>query len=138
MERKVFTRLSGEVARTINDALTHAGFRRSQNIAYKPSCESCQACISVRIVVDAFEASRSLARVAERNRGLVGEVVDPGHEEQFTLLRRYLDAAIRAAACPKCRCSTMSRWSRIRRRNTVLSSTAAKLAKVRANSSPSR
>jgi len=93
MERKVFTRLSGEVARTLNDALTHAGFRRSQNIAYKPSCESCQACISVRIVVDAFEATRSLARVAERNRDIVGEVVDPwATEEQFALLRRYLDA----------------------------------------------
>jgi arginine-tRNA-protein transferase len=92
MERKVFTRLSGEVARALNDALTHAGFRRSQNIAYKPSCESCQACISVRIVVDAFEASRSLVRVGERNRDVAAEVVDPwATEEQFTLLRRYLD-----------------------------------------------
>jgi len=92
MERKVFTRLSGEVARTLNDALTHAGFRRSQNIAYKPSCEACQACVSVRVVVDAFEPSRSFQRVSARNADLAGEVVDPwATEEQFALLRRYLD-----------------------------------------------
>jgi arginine-tRNA-protein transferase len=93
MERKVFTRLSGEVARSINDTLTHAGFRRSQNIAYRPACEACQACISVRVVVDAFEPTRSFERVAQRNGDIAGEVVDPwATEEQFALLRRYLDA----------------------------------------------
>lgn len=93
MERKVFTRLSGEVARSLNDSLTHAGFRRSQNIAYRPSCEGCQACVSVRVVVDAFEPSRSFERVRDKNTDIVGEVVDPwATEEQFALLRRYLDA----------------------------------------------
>jgi arginine-tRNA-protein transferase len=92
-ERKVFTRLSGEVARTLNDSLTHAGFRRSQNIAYRPSCEGCQACVSVRVIVDAFERSRSFERVVSKNADLIGEVVDPwATEEQFALLRRYLDA----------------------------------------------
>lgn len=93
MERKVFTRLSGDVARPLNDTLTHAGFRRSQNIAYRPSCEACQACISVRVVVDAFEPSRTFQRVQARSADIVGEVVDPwATEEQFALLRRYLDA----------------------------------------------
>lgn len=92
MERKVFTRLSGEVAKPLNDTLTHAGFRRSQNIAYRPACETCQACISVRVVVDAFEPSRSFQRVQARSSDIAGEVVDPwSTEEQFALLRRYLD-----------------------------------------------
>lgn len=92
LERKVFTRLSGELARTLNDTLTHAGFRRSQNIAYKPNCEGCQACISVRILVDAFEPSRNQTRVSARNRDLAAEVIDPwATEEQFALLRSYLD-----------------------------------------------
>jgi len=92
MERKVFTRLSGEIGKSVNDVLTHAGFRRSQSIAYRPSCESCHACVSVRVVVDAFEPSRSFQRVAQRSADLVGEVVDPwATEEQFALLRRYLD-----------------------------------------------
>jgi arginyl-tRNA--protein-N-Asp/Glu arginylyltransferase len=92
MERKVFTRLSGEVARPLNDTLTHAGFRRSQNIAYRPACEACQMCISVRVVVDAFEPTRSFERVLQRSADIAAEVVDPwATEEQFALLRRYLD-----------------------------------------------
>ena len=47
-ERKVFTHLVGEKAVQINDMLTQGGFRRSQNIAYRPACESCRACVSVR------------------------------------------------------------------------------------------
>ena len=91
-ERKVFTRLSGDIAKTLNDVLTHSGFRRSQSIAYRPSCEGCQACLSVRVVVDAFETSRSFQRVVTKNSDLVSEVVDPwATEEQFSLLRRYLD-----------------------------------------------
>ncbi|MES1201917.1 MAG: arginyltransferase, partial [Pseudomonadota bacterium] len=35
-ERKVFTSLEGLHAGDLNDALTVAGFRRSQNIAYRP------------------------------------------------------------------------------------------------------
>ena len=93
MERKVFTRLSGDIAKTLNDVLTHSGFRRSQSIAYRPSCEACHACLSVRVVVDAFELSRSFQRVIGKNSDLVGEVVDPwATDEQFSLLRRYLDS----------------------------------------------
>lgn len=92
METKVFTRLTGDAARSLNDVLTHAGFRRSQSMAYRPTCASCQACVSVRVVVDAFEASRSFQRIQSRNSDLVAEVVDPwASEEQFRLLRRYLD-----------------------------------------------
>jgi len=92
METKVFTRLTGDAARSLNDVLTHAGFRRSQSMAYRPTCAACQACVSVRVVVDAFEASRSFQRVTARNMDLVSEVVDPwASEEQFRLLRRYLD-----------------------------------------------
>lgn len=93
MERKVFTRLSGDISKTLNDVLTHSGFRRSQSIAYRPSCEACHACVSVRVVVDAFESSRSFQRVVAKNSDLVSEVVDPwSTEEQFGLLRRYLDS----------------------------------------------
>ncbi len=92
METKVFTRLAGETARSLNDILTHAGFRRSQSMAYRPTCAHCQACVSVRVVVDAFECSRSFQRVLHKNRDLQSETVDPwASEEQFALLRRYLD-----------------------------------------------
>jgi len=92
LERKVFTQLQGGLAIPLNDALTHAGFRRSQNIAYKPACEGCDACISVRIVVDEFRSSRSFRRIKKQNLELEARVIPPViTEEQFSILRGYLD-----------------------------------------------
>jgi arginine-tRNA-protein transferase len=47
-ERKVFTELSGNNANELNDALGRIGFRRSQSVAYRPSCADCTACVSAR------------------------------------------------------------------------------------------
>ena len=47
----MFTHLVGEKAAELNDLLTHGGFRRSQSIAYRPACETCRACVSVRVIV---------------------------------------------------------------------------------------
>jgi arginine-tRNA-protein transferase len=92
-ERKVFARLSGSLAQPLNEALTHSGFRRSQMIAYRPACEGCSACVSVRIAVDLFEPSRSQRRVEKRNAELVRtEVPAEATREQFALLRTYLDS----------------------------------------------
>lgn len=92
-ERKVFTQLHGRLAVPINDALTHAGFRRSQNIAYKPACEDCSACVSVRIPIDEFQISKSFRRIVKKNENITAEVVKPlATEEQFSLLKDYLDA----------------------------------------------
>ena len=92
-ERKVFARLSGSLAQPLNEALTHSGFRRSQMIAYRPACEGCSACVSVRIAVDLFEPSRSQKRVEKRNAVLTRtEVPAEATREQFALLRTYLDS----------------------------------------------
>ncbi len=91
-ERKVFTHLVGDRASALNDILTQGGFRRSQNIAYRPACEGCRACVSVRVVVDAFAPSRSFTRVAARNADLVGTEIQPSpSSEQYSLFRQYLD-----------------------------------------------
>ena len=92
MERKVFTRLNGDDPVGLNDALTHAGFRRSQGIAYKPACDGCQACVSVRVPVEAFRFSRGAKRIRARNADLHYDEAPPiATEEQFDLLRRYLE-----------------------------------------------
>jgi arginyl-tRNA--protein-N-Asp/Glu arginylyltransferase len=92
-ERKVFTHLVGERAAELNDLLTHGGFRRSQSIAYRPACESCRACVSVRVVTADFRPTRSMRRVMERNRDMIGEMrVGVPTSEQYSIFRSYLDS----------------------------------------------
>lgn len=92
MERKVFANLAVDGSVNLNDSLTRSGFRRSQTIAYRPACESCGACRSVRIDVENFRWSRRWKRLMARNADLERE---PCHaratREQFRLLKRYLN-----------------------------------------------
>lgn len=93
LERKVFTHLVGDRAPQMNDLLTQGGFRRSQNIAYRPACETCRAYISVRVLVDEFKMGRTMRRIVARNSDLIGveHTAEPS-TEQYSLFRRYLDA----------------------------------------------
>lgn len=92
LERKVFTLLQGASADRANEVLTHRGFRRSQNIIYRPACDGCAACVAVRTPTATFSPSRSQRRVLARNRDVVRRVCEPtATEEQFSLLRAYLD-----------------------------------------------
>ena len=90
-ERKVFAHLPVVDGPLVNDTLTGVGFRRSQNIAYRPACESCDACISARIPVAAYPFSKSERRILRENDGLSRHLVEAeATMEQFELLRRYL------------------------------------------------
>ena len=90
-ERKVFTELKGPHADSLNDALGRIGFRRSQTVAYRPSCLDCSACISVRVVAGEFEPSGTQKRLMKRNGDLVATVCRPwSTSEQFELLQSYL------------------------------------------------
>ena len=92
-ERKVFTHLVGDKASDMNDLLTQGGFRRSQNIAYRPACESCRACVSVRILAQEFQPNRSMKRILARNSDIiVREFPAEPSSEQYSLFRTYLDA----------------------------------------------
>ncbi len=91
-ERKVFTYLVGDKALEMNDLLTQDGFRRSQNVAYRPACEICRACISVRILAQEFLPTRNMRRVLERNSDLIGTIHDAEpSNEQYSVFRSYLD-----------------------------------------------
>ena len=90
-ERKVFTELKGPNADALNDALSRIGFRRSQTVAYRPSCIDCSACVSVRVVAGEFRASSTQRRNLKRNDDLVATICQPwSTAEQFELLQRYL------------------------------------------------
>ena len=91
IERKVFTELNGRNANELNEALGRIGFRRSQSVAYRPSCIDCSACVSVRVVADEFTPSptqrkRDAPQCGPRGHRLPAWTT----EEQYALLRQYL------------------------------------------------
>ncbi|MEM9014990.1 MAG: arginyltransferase [Pseudomonadota bacterium] len=92
-ERKIFSYLGGEMSAEVNSTLTRRGFRRSQNIIYLPACESCAACIPVRIVVNDFKLTKSRKRMLTKNGDLTRRPRPPrATSEQFSVLRGYLDS----------------------------------------------
>jgi arginyl-tRNA--protein-N-Asp/Glu arginylyltransferase len=90
-ERKIFTELSGAHAAELNDALGRIGFRRSQSVAYRPSCAGCTACVSVRVVANQFQPNATQRKLLKRHGDLEVTACKPwATEEQFELLHRYL------------------------------------------------
>jgi len=79
-----------------NEAAKHygqflrSGFRRSGRLIYRPHCQSCNECISVRIPVKNFMPRRGQKRLLKRNHDLVVEECLPYFsDEQFQLYRKY-------------------------------------------------
>lgn len=77
----------------VYDALALLGFRRSGRHLYRPHCEGCQACVSVRIPVADFAPNRTQRRLLRRNADLTLEErpasFDPEH---YALYARYIRA----------------------------------------------
>jgi len=93
MERKLFTALQGDNAARLNDSLSNQGFRRSQNVLYRPSCTDCAACLSARIDVASFRPGKSQRRIQKRNEGIERRATSPwATEDQYDLFRSYLDS----------------------------------------------
>lgn len=89
----MFTELTGPHAAELNDALGRIGFRRSQGVAYRPSCAGCTACVSVRVVNDEFVPSATQRKLMRRHADLeVTACRAWATDEQYQLLRRYLAA----------------------------------------------
>ena len=92
LERKVLPHLVGPDARNLNSQLSHGGFRRSQNIAYRPACDGCQACVSVRVPVEDFAWSRGFRKIMAKNADLRASAVKAeATSEQYSLFRAYID-----------------------------------------------
>ena len=90
MERKIFTWLTSDNAKNINEELVKNGFRRSQNIAYRPACEKCSQCIPTKIIVNEFVPTKSMKRVIKKNTDLrQSKKNNVATEEQFKLFIKY-------------------------------------------------
>ena len=92
MERKIFTQLDPLDGPHLNNYLTHAGFRRSQNVIYRPACETCRECRSLRVDARAFTPGKTFRRTLKRNADLkIAIKFAAATDEQFDLLQRYLN-----------------------------------------------
>ena len=70
--------------------LVKAGFRRSGIFTYRPHCDSCRACVPVRVPVDAFTFSRSQRRAWQTHQGLVSHAHPLKFRlEHYALYLRY-------------------------------------------------
>lgn len=89
-ERKVVTDLSGPNAEELYERLSRAGFRRSHNLAYRPACPTCNACIPVRIAAGEFAMTKSFRRVMSANADLTADDTDAiATVEQYRLFSAY-------------------------------------------------
>lgn len=90
VERKVVTDLSGDAGASMYERLSRAGFRRSHNLAYRPACPGCMACVPVRVRAGDFEMDRTFRRVWKGNSDLAAaESPARATTEQFRLFARY-------------------------------------------------
>lgn len=89
-ERKVVTDLTGHNAEELYEKLTRAGFRRSHNLAYRPACPACKACVPARILASEFEMTKSFRRVRGNNADLsADDIAAIATVEQYRLFSSY-------------------------------------------------
>lgn len=79
------------IDKAYNSRLSEIGFRRSGAHVYRPNCENCQQCVSVRVLVNAFEPGRRFQRILKRNADVeVSPVADIASEDHYLLYRHYI------------------------------------------------
>lgn len=70
--------------------LMHNGFRRSGLFYYRPHCDQCQACLSLRLPVAEFQPDRSQKRAWAQHQQLIASTSTPFFSpEHFALYQRY-------------------------------------------------
>ena len=90
-ENLLFTDITKFTNINVIENLNKEGFRRSENIFYKPNCKKCSACLSTRIIVKKFVYSSSLKRVINKNCDLKKKIISPkSNLNQYKLFQKYL------------------------------------------------
>jgi arginine-tRNA-protein transferase len=67
------------------------GFRRSSDQIYRPHCTACNACQSVRVLVDEFIPSKSQKRNLKKNTSLTFKVSNTQQDNYYPLYELYIN-----------------------------------------------
>ena len=71
--------------------LMHQGFRRSGDQIYRPYCENCNACQSIRVITQAFKPSKSQKRLIKKNKHLVVATSHQLQDYYYPLYEHYIN-----------------------------------------------
>lgn len=71
--------------------LMQQGFRRSGNEIYRPNCDTCQACQSLRVLVKDFTPSKSQKRLLKRNQAFKVIVSEKIQASYYLLYEQYIN-----------------------------------------------
>jgi arginine-tRNA-protein transferase len=84
---------SEQINSKLYDDLVRQGFRRSGGYVYRPHCDHCQACASIRVPVAEFRPNRSQRRALKQHANLAARISKPHFsEEHYALYQRYQKA----------------------------------------------
>lgn len=90
-ETKILTPLTGSDPENLYMGLLLSGFRRSQTVAYRPICQNCSACQSIRIIVDDFRPNKAQKRILKKNNFLYPKVAPPHLQSyHYDLYEKYI------------------------------------------------
>ena len=90
--RSIFLHPDQAIDSPLYSQLNQLGFRRSGSHLYRPWCDNCQACKSVRVKVTDFKVSRNQKRVFNRNKDLRVEWCRAeSTDANYTLYKRYIE-----------------------------------------------
>ena len=90
--KTLFVDPHAEISQETYSQLSDLGFRRSGKHIYRPHCDDCQACISVRVPIALFQPSKSQKRIINKNKDLTVTRHKPSFsQEYYALYSRYIN-----------------------------------------------
>jgi leucyl-tRNA---protein transferase len=72
--------------------LMSQGFRRSGDQIYRPHCQNCQACQSIRLPVKYFTLSKSQKRLLKKNQQFSLKISSQCQDNYYVLYQQYINA----------------------------------------------